>query len=180
MLETSVRWNARNYATRFNVGLGNHHYVLIVCGPEEFEGSFLRIKHKDHQFFTLGGFEREGNLVFLQNNKSDIESAREFLDGESLLDTINPFDWGTQSNRVASPNRSASSFASLICRLARNYRENTFKTPYPYTLTNSNCSAWVNTLFSVAGVPKEQRVLHGEFRGIDWGEEDYIPKELFQ
>ena len=178
-MSVSVSWNARNLGSRFNVGAGNHHYILIVVGSAPLSNGFPTLTHSSKDFFTLGGFSEGGNMVFGTNNSSDVASAKECLDGTGFWEFLNPLDWGTQRHIVAPPNGDAQGFATEVCRLARNYEKNTAVKPHPYDLANDNCAAWVNTLFEVIGISESDRDDYGEFWGIDWGEEDPIPKELF-
>ena len=43
-----------------------------------------------------------------------------------------------------------------------------------------NCAAWVNTLLMFAGISETDREKYGEFFGIDWGEENLLPRDSFR
>ena len=180
MAETSVRWNARNLRGRFNVGFGNHHYILVVADAIPIPNEYPKLSYAGHDFFTLGGFSVGGNMVMKHNNHNDVTSAKECLDGGGFWEFVNPADWGTQSHIIRPPNGCPFSFASDVCRLARNYERNTAINPHPYDIYDDNCASWVNTLFKVLGLTKRQRQKYGEFWGMDWGEEDPIPESLFR
>lgn len=175
-----VYWNARNLGSNWNIGAGNHHYILIVTNGNKLQGSIPTQNCSGAEFITLGGFNIGGNMVFMANNPEDSASAREIFSNSSLWNFLNPFDWGAQKHLVKPPNGNSLQFASQVVRLALNYEINTRANPLPYSIEDDNCAAWVNTLFKAAGIPLTERTRLGQFWGIDWAERLEIPENLFK
>ena len=173
-------WNSRNLASRWNIGAGNHHYILIVLEAVHLPAAIKTQKHNEVEFMTLGAFSVGGNMVFEANNASDSASARDIFNKTPIKDFFNPFDWGTQKHLVKPPNGNAFQFAATITQFALNYQAETKINPLPYGLFDDNCAAWVNTLFKVAGISAAERVRLGQFWGIDAAEQLEIPEELFK
>ncbi|MGH9948330.1 MAG: LysM peptidoglycan-binding domain-containing protein [Pyrinomonadaceae bacterium] len=167
-----VYWSARNLGAWWNP-FGNHHFVLIK-NANVVEG-LVPVEYKGEKFLTLGGFSINGLLIFEANNASDVQSCKDKIDGRRWEP-----DMDLQRHRVAPPNGSDPAFAALLAKLARNFERNSRTSPIPYELFGDNCSAWVNTIFKVAGVPLGERRRAGQFRGIDAGEQIEIPEELFK
>lgn len=172
-------WNARNLASRWNIGAGNHHYILIVVDGVRLPTPFRTQTHNKAEFITLGAFSVGGNMVFEANNASDSASAKDLFDNTPIKDFFNPFDWGTQKHLVKPPDGNAFRFAANVAQFALNYQAKTKINPLPYTLTDDNCASWVNTLFKVAGIPSDERIRLGQFWGIDAAEKLEIPEDLF-
>ena len=179
MGSAQVCWNARNLGSAYNIGAGNHHYILIVvdgiCLPTPIKTQI----HNEVEFLTLGAFSVGGNMVFEANNASDSASAKELFNNTPIKDFFNPFDWGAQTHKVTPPSGSSLQFAIKTIQLALNYEKNTKVNPLPYTIYDDNCAAWVNTLFKVAGVSDSERRRLGQFWGVDWAEKVEIPESLF-
>ncbi len=180
MGKATVNWIARNLGSRFNIGLGNHHYILILIDNICLPTAIPTQKHNGAEFVTLGGFSKGGNMIYIPNEPSDVLSAKDLLDNTPIWDFFNPFDWGTQKHYVKPPKGNDTAFANEVVRLAENYKRNTARNPLEYGLFDDNCAAWVNTLFKVAGVPKYQREKLGQFWGIDAAERLEIPSHLFK
>ena len=175
----TVFWNGRNLGSSWNIGLGNHHYILIVVNGICLPTTIRTQTHNGVEFMTLGAFSVGGNMVFEANNISDVASAKDIFDNTPIKDFFNPFDWGTQKHKVTPPTGNDTQFAILATQLAQNYERNTRIKPLPYTLSDDNCASWVNTLFKVAGISESERRRLGQFWGIDWAEKLEIPENLF-
>jgi len=173
-----VYWCARDLAGVAVVG--NHHFILMVSDP----GSFAKLPFppKDESgvyFCTLAGFKSTaGRLTFMFNEENDVQSVLEKINPETYTSLLTP-DLDLEIHKVTPPHGSEDAFANEVAQLAQNYSSNTQAGAPAYTLRDANCSAWVNTLFSIAGVSKTDRERYGEFFGIDWGEEDLIDPKLF-
>jgi hypothetical protein len=169
-----VFWAARDLA---GSPWGNHHFILI-CFKSNY--SFPRILTKKEggvNFITLGGFKNNGNLVFTENEASDVQSVKEVID-PSMAGAFSDFDM--EYNRVTAPSGGEWAFAQTLVDQAFNFKRNTATSPVPFDLRDSNCAAWVNTMFKIAGVSAATRLKAGEFSGMDWAEEDEIAASLFK
>jgi hypothetical protein len=173
-------WNSRNLASSWNIGAGNHHYILIVVEAVRLPTTIKTQTHNGAEFMTLGAFSVGGNMVFEANNASDSASAKDIFDKTPIKDFFNPFDWGTQQHLVKPPGGNAFQFASNVTQFALNYQAKTKVNPLPYGLFDDNCASWVNTLFKVAGISAAERVRLGQFWGIDAAEKLEIPEDLFR
>lgn len=173
MIMAKVYWSARNLGAWWNP-FGNHHFVLIMTAAHF--GGLTPTQYKGESFLTLGGFSVNGLLKFEANNSSDVQSVKDKIDGLSWSEP----NLDLQKHRVAPPNGSDPAFARELVRRSLIFEQNSKATPIPYELFGDNCSAWVNTLFKVCGVPIGERRRAGQFRGIDAGERIEIPEELFE
>lgn len=179
MGKVATYWNSRNLGSRWNIGAGNHHYILIVVSGICLPTPIKTQTHNGTEFMTLGAFSVGGNMVFEPNNGSDSASAKDIFDKTPLKDFFNPFDWGTQKHLVKPPNGNAFQFAAAVTQFALNYQAKTKINPLPYSLVDDNCASWVNTLFKVAGISLDERIRLGQFWGIDAAEKLEIPENLF-
>lgn len=170
-----VFWCARDLN---GVAWGNHHFILIYLSPVYGLPPLTVLAEKGVRFVTLGGFKVGANLEFKANEASDVKSVREGLNPSKR--SWWRADYDIERHRVPSPLSSDQQFAVKLVQQAQAYKVNTQTKPVKYSLANENCAAWVNTMFKVAGVKKAARTNHGEFFGIDWGEEDLIDESLFK
>jgi hypothetical protein len=161
--------------------VGNHHFIMLVTDQEKFSDLvFLPSEEQGVFFCTLAAFKSDNSgLIFRSNDETDIYSVLEKINPEQYTSPLTP-DLDLENHKVIPLNSSDLSFIKLVSRLAINYDNNTENEAPQYTLLDSNCSAWVNTLFAVAGIGEEDRNLYGEFFGIDLGEEDLIDQSLFK
>jgi hypothetical protein len=169
-----VFWAARDLDGMF---AGNHSFILVYLNQNE---SLIRTKSESEngtKFATLGGHQKDGNLIFIPNQKADVDCVKEVLN-PSLAGFWSDFDM--EENRINPPSGSGWSFAIKLEELAYKYESNTASKIQEYGLLNFNCATWVNTLLKVAGVPQSERIKNGEFSGIDWGEEDLLDENLFK
>jgi hypothetical protein len=157
--------------------LGNHHFILIFL---DFKESLLRTKAEfssGQKFVTLAGHKSEGNLIFLANQRADVESVKEVLDPTTATGWS---DFDMEKHKINPPEGGGWSLSVKIEELAYKYEKNAASSPVDYALFNENCSAWVNTLLKVAGISEHDRTTAGEFSGIDAGEEDLLDESLFE
>jgi hypothetical protein len=169
-----VYWAARDLD---GVPWGNHQFILIFMDEKQ---SLLRTPAqtvKGQKFATLGGHQVGGKLVLIANQTADVRSVEEVLDPSTVSMWA---DFDLEKHKVKSPTGGDWSFAFEVEKLAYIFDKNAKAKPIDYALANENCSAWVNTLLKVAGVPLTDRQKLGEFSGIDWGEEDLLPEEYFK
>ena len=172
MKEAKVYWAARNLSTWWNP-LGNHHFILIET--QVAQSGVSLINHKGVSFVTLGGFSINGFLTFQANDLSDVRSVKEKIDDLSWWKP----DMGFAGHQIYPPNSSDLEFVRTLVRYSFNFEANSKVTRLPYELFGGNCSAWVNTLFKVAGISLKDRQKAGQFWGIDAGERIEIPEEMF-
>jgi hypothetical protein len=178
LLQEGIYWCARDLA---HSPVGNHHFVLIVAQSSQNQlGEQAKSEeangHATH-FLTLGGFKVNSLLELKINEESDVKSVREFLDPEEHTSVLIP-DLDLEPHRVVPPGMQTElAFREKIAVLATNFKNH--KPSIDYKLKDENCSAWVNTLFKIAGVSDPDRDRLGEFFGIDWGEEDLISEAFF-
>lgn len=170
----SVYWAARDLSSFL---WGNHQFILIFLEANEAMAGMIVHEESGKKFFTLAGHQPAGNLVYIPNQTDDIASVRESIN-KSLRGTWRDFD--LEKHSVSEPTGTGLSFALQLKQLADKYDANVKNNPVEYSLQNRNCSTWVNTLLKVAGVPLSTRQTAGEFRGIDWGEEDLLDENLFK
>lgn len=171
---TGVYWAARDLD---GPPWGNHQFILIFLDDNQ---SLMQTKTQTingQKFATLGGHKVSGKLVLIANQRADVRSVEEVLD-PSTVSRWSDFD--LEKHKITPPSGGDWSFAVEVERLAYNYDRNATATPIDYALANENCSAWVNTLLKVAGIIESERIRLGEFRGIDWGEEDFLPEDYFR
>jgi hypothetical protein len=173
MREAKVYWSARNLADWWNP-FGNHHFVLIKTDAPIL--SVTPLEYKGEHFMTLGGFSIDGVLTFQANNSSDVQAVKDRIDDPAGWEP----DMDLQKHRVAPPYGVDLWFAQGLVVRSLYFEENSRATPIPYELFGDNCSAWVNTLFKVVGVPIGERRRAGQFRGIDAGEGVDIPESMFE
>ncbi len=156
---------------------GNHQFLLVFLGKNE---SMQKIKTQEEsgtRFVTIAGHQPNGNLVYVPNEPSDVASVKETLNKKLKG---NFYDYDLEKHLLTAPNGNAWSFALELEALAEKYVVNTTTSPVKYSLTNRNCSTWVNTMLKIAGVSASARLTAGEFSGIDWGEEDLLDESLFK
>lgn len=156
---------------------GNHQFLAIYLDSNESLKQTKAEVEKSKKFATLGGHVKNKNMIFIPNQTADVQSVRE---------VINPkkagfwSDYDMEKHKVTPPSGGGWSFACLCEDLAYKYKKNVAASPLKYDLWDANCASWVNTLLKVAGITKQSRIKLGEFSGIDWGEEDLIPENLFK
>ena len=182
----TVSWAARDLG---GVPIGNHHFVLIQFADKAAADAFtakygksIEVQEEDGTYFiTLGGFKKgKGRLLFQSNDPDDVKSVREMLDPKEHTRWYKS-DLDLETHEVSMPGKYSSSgeFIEALVDRSQNFAKNEEKDNVKYALANENCSAYVNTLMSSAGVDTATRTSAGEFEGVDWGEEDTLPPELF-
>ena len=169
-----VFWAARDLSSFF---LGNHQFILIFLGANEAMPGIQIHEEGGRRFFTLAGHQPHGNLVYLPNQTDDIVSVRESINPR-LRGRFRDFD--LEKHPITPPTGGGFGFAFQLKQSAERYEANTRTSPVKYDLWDRNCSTWVNTLLKVAGVSESVRLRAGEFRGIDWGEEELLDENLFR
>lgn len=177
-----IYWAARDINGN---NIGNHHFILIEFEEDEEKFSRYNIKYaKDRRFLTIAAFaDKNENIVVALNDHNDVKSVLEDFDPDTYADPDAWFDFSLALNELnmLPPNdMTMREFAELLLRLTENFHRNSQTNPVKYTLTNENCATYVNSLFKAAGVSEKDRTRLGEFLGIDWGEEDLLPMELFE
>ncbi len=156
---------------------GNHQFILIYLGESENLFQTKTMTESGTRFVTLGGHVVDGNLVFIANQKADVDSVREVLNPD-LVGFWSDYD--LEKHKVTPKDGGSWQFALKVERAAYRYQQNTQSSPIDYDLLDRNCATWINTLLLVAGVPWGDRMRAGEFNGIDWGEEEKIDQILFE
>ncbi|MBD2247336.1 hypothetical protein [Nostoc sp. FACHB-888] len=181
-LNAGVYWCARDLE---GSPIGNHHFILLVNpdATDRFsDESLLQEDTPDGTtyFYTIGAFKGADGvpdlLKMIVNQPTDVQSVREYLDPDEHTSLLTP-DYDLEPHQITPPTGSVENFIATVIQLATNYKT---KGDIQYSLIDENCAAWVNTLFKVAGVSDASREEAGEFSGVDWGEEDFIPEEFFQ
>lgn len=173
-----VYWTSRDLDSFF---LGNHQFILVELTGSETLSRTTAEEERGTRFVTLGGHQPYGDLVFIPNQVSDVESVKETILSGNNRTSFFSSDYDMEKHLIRSPTGGTGiDFATNIERLAYNYRANTASTPLEYGLLNYNCATWVNTLLKIAGVSRAIRLRAGEFSGIDWGEEDLLDEALFR
>ena len=178
LLGLEVSWCVRDLASS---PLGNHAFLLLR--PDNMQDFPLS------QFPSVGGspgrtcaaFKQNGNLVNQNNNFNDVASIEE-LNGTSN----NGAGWDAECHTIPTPSgMTDSEFINLILFAAQNYQANTATTPVTCNLgivgTGPGCNraTWVNSVLAASGIDEPTRNRLGEFKGIDWGEENLIPISFF-
>ena len=169
-----VFWCARDLD---GVPVGNHQFILIQVDPIYGLPPFSIKEEKGVRFATLAAYNVGGNLEFRDNHPTDEQAVREFINPKKrgLLS-----DYDLEKHRVPSPLSSDQQFAETLVKQALAFKVKTQSKKIQYNLSDENCSTWINTMLKVAGVSLANRQKHGEFSGIDWGEEDLLDESYFQ
>ncbi len=170
----TVYWAARDLSSFF---IGNHQFILVFLDADEALLKTTFTLEGGQKFVTLAGHQPKGNLIFVPNEPSDVKSVKEVLN-TSLKGTWNDYDLEKQV--IKGQSGGGLTFAKSLETLAYNYQANTKSNPVDYDLWDRNCATWINTLLKVAGVAKNDRIKAGEFKGVDWGEEDLLDEKLFK
>jgi len=164
--------------------VGNHIYIVIF--PDDFED--LKKKCPDVKLrsldgkggakaVTVGGHKDEdGNLVGKMNEANEINALKEVYGGIKKV-WYKP-DLDAEMKEVKPPEGvTQKQFETTIITIWLEYVRYTNTEPIEFDLGDCNCATWVNTALKIAGVDKETRVKKTEFWGVDWGEEQTLPKE---
>ncbi len=168
----AVYWAARDLASYWTP-IGNHHFLLIVPdNAQDFAGQTSDLGN-GNMGFTRGGFKgNNGMLVSQSNNVADVHAAYEHYTGDTGWEP----DYDLEIHQVTAPNgMSDTAFINAIQTEINRYNQQC-----PYSTGGPNCSSWVNTMLERVGVPLNDRLRLGEFSGVDWGEEELIPKTYFE
>jgi hypothetical protein len=169
-----VYWASRDLSSFF---IGNHQFILIMLDSNESLLKTTSNTEGTQKFAILAGHQPHGDLIFVPNQTDDVKSVREALTPSSRGWFS---DLDMEKHLITSSSGGGITFAQKLETLAYNYQANTKTSPVKYDLWDRNCATWVNTLLKVAGVAKNDRIKAGEFKGVDWGEEDLIDEKLFQ
>ena len=171
-----VYWCARDLA---GIPWGNHQFILIEFSSGFDVPPFSIQEEKGISFVTLAGYNVGDNLEFKDNAPSDVQAVKEVINPRKK-GFFSDFDLEKNKVRVPSPQKSDQYFVESLAKQALIFKVKTQKRKIKYSLVDENCSAWVNTMFKVAGVSLVDRQKYGEFSGIDWGEEDLIDESYFK
>lgn len=169
-----VYWASRDLSSFI---FGNHQFILVLLGKEENMIKVTTKEEKGTRFVTIAGHQPNGDLVYVPNEPADVDSVRETLNSKLKG---NFYDYDLEKHYITPPNGNSWDFALSLEVLAEKYAVNTKISPVKYSLTDRNCSTWVNTMLKISGVSKSDRLTAGEFNGIDWGEEDLLDESLFK
>lgn len=170
-----VYWASRDLSSFF---IGNHQFILVMLDKNE---ALLKTKsntESGQKFVTLAGHQPKGDLIFVPNESGDVTSVKEVLN--PALTKGNWSDYDMEKHQVSTSSGGGLDFAKKCEELSYKYQTNTKTSPVDYDLWDRNCATWVNTLLKVAGVSKNDRIKAGEFKGVDWGEEDLLDEKLFK
>lgn len=167
---------------------GNHHFLLIIPDkPDDFAPYELIDLYGSNRGFILGAYESFGCLRFRRNHPTDVAATREYHDSDRYKRSDERYKrgWSTECHLIPTPDgMSDTELIRALERLARNYHNNTNCAPGAcpkYDLIDRNCATWVNQILKAAGYSAKSRRRLGEFRGIDWAEEDEtIDDALFE
>lgn len=178
----SVYWCARDLSGIKAVG--NHHFLTIFFHSEYIAKqitSAYGIGYKTEKvgsnyryFTTIGAFT---DLTCKFNQADDVFSVREKLDPDQHT-SIWKADFDMERHFIAPQSRwSERQQIELIITAAKNFQKHTSRPGYD--LNDTNCATFVNSLLKYLNYPYSYRVKKGEFEGIDWGEENTIPRRFF-
>lgn len=156
---------------------GNHQFILIYLDSSENLLQTQSVEESETKFVTLGGHILDGNLVFIANQKADVQSVKEVINPK-LAGSWSDYD--LEKHKISATDGLNWSLALKIEQAAYNYEKNAGSSPVDYDLWDRNCATWVNSLLKSVGVSAADRKTAGEFNGIDWGEEDEISEDLFK
>ncbi len=151
--------------------IGNHHFFLLVVDKDMEIFGNNKVNEKDKvMFYTFGGFDK-GKLKEIVNNDTDVKSVNE------KTKWWKP-DLDIEAHKIIEIKDE--DFNNIIDKMS-NYDYNQDNKGVPkYTLSNSNCASWVNVFLESIGIPQYLREKYGEFRGVDWGEEDAFDPKYFK
>jgi len=172
LLGTKVYWTARDLASS---PIGNHHFLTFIPdNPNDFTGQTTDLG-SGSQGWTNGGQNKNGNLVSTPNEANDLQSVREHLDPTNYPPGFFS-DWDAEMHEIPTPQgMTDTEFINALQKAINEYQDNC-----PYSLVDENCAAWVNSMLERVGIPESAREALGEFFGVDWGEEDLIPRQYFE
>lgn len=178
----SVYWCARDLSGI--KALGNHHFLTIFFHSEYIAKqmtSAFGIGYKTEKvgssyryFTTIGAFT---DLTCKFNQSDDVFSVREKLDPDQHT-SVWKADFDMERHFIAPQSRwSERQQIELIITAAKNFQKH--KSRPGYDLNDTNCATFVNSLLKYLNYSYSYRVKKGEFDGIDWGEENNIPRRYF-
>lgn len=173
-------WAARDL---YDHALGNHHFIAVFLddpAPARQLG-IETIRGGNGQFFTLGTYENEAThtLELRRNYWTDIKAIKESLEPELHLQWYSS-DFDVELHPIPIPSdQSPELMLRRLVELSDRFEQNARIQKPKYTPEQQNCSAWVNTMLYLSGVPEQTRLELGEFSGIDWGEEEILSETLF-
>jgi hypothetical protein len=181
LLTEAVYWCARDLQ---GLHVGNHHFILLVYPDEENRFEIPPIQGVTPNgrmiFYTIGAFkgdERTPDLLAVRiNNESDVKSVLEFIYPEKYTNPMTP-DFDFEPHLIKPSTDSVSSFRDLVVKLTKLYQS---KGDVVYSVSDANCSSWINTLFYVSGICDADRKAAGDFFGIDVGEDSLMLDKYFR
>ncbi|MCD4766367.1 MAG: hypothetical protein K8R34_07640 [Methanosarcinales archaeon] len=186
-----VYWSARDMDPS---PVGNHHFITFVYNSKKQAIRVTRqwgINYKSEQndkdltvfFTTMGAGKSRKKIIINFNPSSDLKAIHEIAKKDNTNWHSSDYDY--EGHRVPynfSSNNYASSEELMNAILQRvsnfNKRYNAGIT-VDYSLVDRNCATLVNSIFKVLGYTDYRREEIGEFRGVDWGEEDLIQDSFF-
>lgn len=197
-----VYWSARDMDNASPIG--NHHFITFVYQnqaqaerltskwrslfpPKSQDLTYSTERNEKNQpifFSSLGFGSTSGNLSDGFNPEADRKSLREVINPDKNTSFFKP-DFDYEGHRV--PHESSSQkFGSVeqlmeaIVQCFAHFDSNySAGKRYKYSLLDANCASVVNTIMKVVGYSQADRKSLGQFFGIDWGEMDLIPEDLF-
>ena len=157
---------------------GNHHFIMVVPdNPKDFPGMLIDL-FGGNKGLSLGGFEKDGWLVYEKNQKADIAAYREFSNHKEYARCPDKYKsgWSLERHEVPAPKgMTDTDFIKKLLEGALNYEKNSEEKCFKFGLFfGPNCASWTNSLFNHAGIGEADRFKLGEFSGLDWGEEVLI------
>lgn len=172
-----VYWGARRLDS-FYLADGNHHFVLIVVEKGESLRNIFPVKvpGEDFKIATLAAYGINGYLKFRPNVTQDTQ----WLTHTFRFMTKRWLRCFFDVHYVSPPRGSDHAFALKLESLAIRFVVNSGRVKPRYSITDSNCASFVNTMFKVAGVSAAARTKAGGFCGIDWGEDKLLDEKLFR
>jgi len=187
-----VYWCARDLASS---PVGNHHFITLIYGSED-QAKRITAKYgigyrmyKNQKgmnipFTTIGASSSGGYLIEIINEGNDVQAVKEQINPDAYISWWKPdFDleghWVPYTATTQATSREH--FISLCIEKALNFNFNLSRgIRIGYQLDDKNCATVVNTNFEYLGVSESDRVLLGEFSGVDWGEEDLFSRTFFE
>jgi len=171
-----VYWGARDLVLGPD-NPGNHHFIVTRFFGDA--PSYTTTLESGHKAVLIGGFnapDGSGKLVTRYHDPVDMDAANDWFAGGVLQDP-----WDPELHYVSVPaGQDFDSFSTVLYELTTIYDNQVGYALNPFfTPGTGNCASYVNTIMAKAGVPEADRNHLGEFLGVDWGEELFLPPGHF-
>lgn len=191
-----VYWSARDMDSS---PIGNHHFITLVyesasqctaiCSAFAIPYKvYANQKGLNVYYSTIGAFTdngaMSGNIVETFNEASDCTAVKEQVNPKKYIFWYKP-DYDYEAHRVAASYLSpapASTDALIraVLQKAKNFNAHHHAgATVAYVLYDENCACMVGSLFNSLGMSAGDRLILGEFTGVDWGEEELISAGYF-